>query len=378
MINILIIGIFEGIFLAMLILTKKKKSVSDFILAVFFLAFAINIFLSYIEAYNRQNGFPYPWFIFTAAPFLLLHGPILWLYIKSLTDQYFRFKAIYLLNLIPFAGMILQHSIEIYSIPVNERIAYVLSETFKQSFTYPVFLLLIAFSQIVYFYFGLKLIVKYKGEIEGYFSQTIGIDLKWLNLGLKSWILLSVFVNSFFIIDLFVPIATFGLLQFLSFIIASVYLVFIGFYGIKQENLFLTKTIDVNLEKTLMHHPEGSPIKPLREDEKAFIQTLLDYMRLQKPYLQPEITLSMLSKELKVSSEYLSDIINTDLNKNFFDFINYYRVEEFKKQCKDLQNKNLNIIGIAYNCGFNSKATFNRVFKKVSGHTPSEYIERSQ
>lgn len=371
--NILIIGVFEGLFLAALLFTKKRRTVSDSILASFFLLFALNIFLSFIEAYNRRNGFPYPMFIFTAAPLLLLHGPLLWLYIKSLTDQFFRFKLIYLLTLLPFVAMIIQHSLQIYSLPTNQKIEYIQTEEFKNTFSYPFFLLLIAITPIFYFSFGLKLINNYKRKIEEFFSQTTGIDLKWLNLILISWISLCIFINSFFVIDLFYPIAPFGLMQFLSFVVAAVYVVFIGFYGLRQDNIFLTRTINLNLEKTLAHQPD-SYSKPLKEDEKAFIQYLLKYMGEKKPYLQPEITLKGLSDELNVSSEYLSEIINTDLNKNFFDFINYYRIEEFKNQCKNDKNKHLNIIGIAFNCGFNSKATFNRVFKKATGLTPSEYI----
>lgn len=377
MINILIIGIFEGLFLAALLLSKKRKNISDKILASFFLLFALNIFLSFMEAYNRSNGFPYPKFIFTAAPLLLLHGPFLWLYIKSLTDQYFRFKPIYLLTLLPFLAMILQHSLYIYILPADERIAYIQSEAFKNTFSYPFFLSLIALTPIFYFSIGLRLINRYKKKIEGYFSQTSGIDLKWMNLILKSWISLCIIINSFFIIDLVYPIAPFGMMQFFSFVTAAIYIIFIGFYGLKQENVFLTNSINLNLA-VAAEHPTDSYSKPLKDEEKEFIQMLLKHMNEQKPYLQPEITLRALSDELKVSSEFLSEIINNNLNKNFFDFINHYRIEEFKNQSKNEKNKHLNIIGLAFNCGFNSKATFNRVFKKSTGLTPSEYISRSQ
>ncbi len=377
MINILIIGVFEGLFLAALLFAKKKRTVSDAILASFFLLFALNIFLSYMEAYNRLNGFPYPKFIFTAAPLLLLHGPFLWLYIKSLTDQYFRFKPIYLLTLLPFVAMILQHSFYIYVLPTDQRIAYIQSEAFKNTFSYPFFLSLIALTPIFYFSIGLRLINRYKKKIEGYFSQTSGIDLKWMNLILRSWISLCIIINSFFIIDLFYTIAPFGLMQFFSFVTAAIYIIFIGFYGLKQENVFLTNSINLNLA-VAAEHPTDSYSKPLKDEEKEFIQMLLKHMNEQKPYLQPEITLRALSDELKVSSEFLSEIINNNLNKNFFDFINHYRIEEFKNQSKNEKNKHLNIIGLAFNCGFNSKATFNRVFKKSTGLTPSEYISRSQ
>jgi AraC-like DNA-binding protein len=330
-----------------------------------------------MEAYNRKNGFPYPLFILTAAPLLLLHGPFLWLYIKSLTDQYFRIKPKYYLNLIPFLVLLLQHSISIYTLPTEIRIEYVQNEMFKQTFAYPFFIVLIALSPIVYFYLGLRLIRQYKLKIEGYFSQTAGFDLKWLKMIFGSWISICVLINSFFIIDLIYPIAPFGMMQFFSFVIATIYVILIGFYGLRQENVFLTNSINLNLEAATAHSAD-SYSKPLKDDEKEFIQKLLKHMNEQKPFLQPEITLKALSDDLNVSSEYLSEIINNDLNKNFFDFINHYRIEEFKNQSKNEKNKHLNIIGLAFNCGFNSKATFNRVFKKSTGLTPSEYINKSQ
>jgi len=377
MINLLIIGVFEGLFLAALLFSKKKRTVSDSILASFFLIFALNIFLSFMEAYNRRNGFPYPAFILTAAPLLLLHGPILWLYIKSLTDQYFRFKPTYLINLLPFVAIIVQHSLFIYSIPTPQKIEFIQNEAFKHTFLYPFFIVLIFLTPVFYFILGIKLIKRYKLKIQGYFSQVKGIDLNWLILILKSWLILSILINSFFVLDLFIHVAPFGIMQFLSFIVASIYVVFIGFYGLRQENLFLTKSIDFNLEKVIANSIDYQS-KPLKDEEKDFIQQLLKHMEEKKPYLQPEITIKLLSEELNVSSEYLSETINNTLNKNFFDFINFYRVEEFKSQCKNEKNKHLNIIGLASECGFNSKATFNRVFKKATGLTPSEYMEKSQ
>ena len=82
----------------------------------------------------------------------------------------------------------------------------------------------------------------------------------------------------------------------------------------------------------------------------------------------------MLSKEFGVSADYLSGIINGLLGMNFYDFINHYRVEEFKQMCRDSSKRKLTIIALAYDCGFNSKATFTRVFKKNTGITPGEYF----
>jgi len=96
-------------------------------------------------------------------------------------------------------------------------------------------------------------------------------------------------------------------------------------------------------------------------------------MKINKPYLNSELTVAMLADELCVNSEYISLILNRYLKTNFFDFINNFRVEEFKRRLKEPKNHNLTLLGIAYDSGFNSKATFNRVFKNTTGLTPSEY-----
>lgn len=87
---VFIIAIFEALTLAFLVYYKKKPNASDKILAIFFLVFGINILLSYIETYDRNNDYPFPAFINTTAPFFLLHGSVLWLYIKSQTKQKFK------------------------------------------------------------------------------------------------------------------------------------------------------------------------------------------------------------------------------------------------------------------------------------------------
>jgi len=99
-------------------------------------------------------------------------------------------------------------------------------------------------------------------------------------------------------------------------------------------------------------------------------------MELKQPYLDPELTISRLSEMLNVKVDFLSDVLNSQLNQNFFDFINRYRVGEFKNQCTLKANSHLSIMGIAYNCGFNSKASFYRAFRKFEGISPSAYIER--
>ena len=97
-------------------------------------------------------------------------------------------------------------------------------------------------------------------------------------------------------------------------------------------------------------------------------------MDKNKPFLDADLTLASLAKELKIPPDHLSQVINSELSVNFYDFINGYRVKEAQKRLLDPKNRVYSILGIALNAGFNSKASFNRIFKKHIGITPSQYI----
>jgi AraC-like DNA-binding protein len=97
-------------------------------------------------------------------------------------------------------------------------------------------------------------------------------------------------------------------------------------------------------------------------------------MQQKQPYLDPELNLAKLSSLMKTKSELISQVLNSSLNQNFFDYINKYRIEEFKIKCLSKENKHLSVMGIAYDCGFNSKAAFYRAFNKFEGISPTAYI----
>jgi AraC-like DNA-binding protein len=93
----------------------------------------------------------------------------------------------------------------------------------------------------------------------------------------------------------------------------------------------------------------------------------------KKPFLDSELTLSSLAKDLNMSRSQLSQLINDGIGENFYDFVNKYRVEEVKSLMTDPAMKNFNLLGIALEAGFKSKSTFNLIFKRFTGLTPTEY-----
>lgn len=100
---------------------------------------------------------------------------------------------------------------------------------------------------------------------------------------------------------------------------------------------------------------------------------ILAFFDEQKPYLNPELTLSELADNLHTNSSVLSQVINNGFEKNFNDFVNHYRVADFKQKAKSPEYQHLTLLAIAFDCGFNSKATFNRAFKKITGQNPSDF-----
>src|SRR5690606_2947811 len=123
----------------------------------------------------------------------------------------------------------------------------------------------------------------------------------------------------------------------------------------------------------------GSPIEDSERDQSNQKQAefLRQWMEGHKPYLIAGLTLEKLSQQMQMSPRALSEIINRQFDCNFFEFINCYRVEEAKRLLADPANARKTVLDIMYDVGFNSKATFNTLFKKKVNMTPSEYRKQS-
>ena len=147
----------------------------------------------------------------------------------------------------------------------------------------------------------------------------------------------------------------------------SVLIYWIGYSTYSKKDLLQVK----------MYHQEVQEEKPiektLSEKTDVYYQNLMALMENKKSYLNPDLNLKILADELNISSGYLSQIINKNEEKNFFEFINTYRVNAVIEKFKDPKLAHLSILGIAYEAGFKSKSTFNAAFKKIKGQTPSAF-----
>lgn len=142
------------------------------------------------------------------------------------------------------------------------------------------------------------------------------------------------------------------------------------------------KCVDIVHAKFPNHRPdEAQPTRYAHsslsyDDAKLINDRLLCYMQEHKPYLENHLNLRSLAKELDVNANYLSQVINEKHGKNFFEFINSYRVNELKQMMNDPSNRQFTLLSMAFDCGFNSKTTFNTAFKRITGLTPSQYLKK--
>ena len=145
----------------------------------------------------------------------------------------------------------------------------------------------------------------------------------------------------------------------------SLVILLLGYWAINYPELFKFEEI---LEKPV----EKSAAE---EDFSGYIHIIESVMDEEKPYLEPRLTLADLSGRTGINKHILSKVINEYYRKNFFDFINTYRIKEFEEIAANKNTGNLTLLGLAHECGFNSKTTFNTAFKKLTKKTPGEYFK---
>lgn len=160
--------------------------------------------------------------------------------------------------------------------------------------------------------------------------------------------------------------------DYIIYIMLSFAILLLGYYGIRHQNIFVDNII-VDTENTSTKSGyKNSGLKEVEAQKKYGL--LLVLMKEEKPYLQPKLTLNRLAEQLEISPNHLSQIINQYEQQNFNDFVNKYRVDEFIEKAST--NKNYSFLANALDSGFNSKSTFNQVFKKIKGITPSQFMAK--
>ena len=149
-----------------------------------------------------------------------------------------------------------------------------------------------------------------------------------------------------------------------------------------EQQLSLAKTEDERTPDAGEAAPSSlgarAEVKPQVLPNKGLGALILKLISEEKLYLDPEFSLEKLAQRLSMSQVAVSRVINSELNKNFRNLVNEYRIEEVKMRLKDSRSSQFSLLGIAYECGFNSEASFYRIFKNMVGLSPKEYLLRQK
>ncbi|KAF5027983.1 Helix-turn-helix domain protein [anaerobic digester metagenome] len=369
------IAAFNALFFAILIL-QKKKVLHDKIL-IYWLIY-IGIYTGSYALLSNTLFTDYHLLSVSFISLLMLHGPFLYLYISALIDEKYQFNKKHLFHFAPF----LLFNVFVLVSPLfpefagRIRLDHVESEH-GAPLLFNFFLLLTALSGPVYFLLSIRLFKILDINIFNNFSTTENVNLDWLRKLVYSfgviWTILMVVASIHHVFHLFSwTFCTDGL-----FLSLSVFIILIGYFGLKQKEIF-TQYPDHKIEYVTEPKTKYASVLLKEADTELYISKIKHFMKEARPYLDANLTLPDLATKLEIPSHHLSRVINENFGLNFFDFINQYRIEEVKAKMANPEFDNLSLLGIAFESGFNTKSAFNRVFKKVTGATPSEYKKQLQ
>jgi AraC-like DNA-binding protein len=358
----------NGVFASSILLLKKENQTANRYLST--LTFILSLWLC--DTFFRIAGIyeQQPNYYFLPIYFSFGFGPLIYFYTLQLTKKEFNPSYRLFFHFIPVLFQFLFYCyLQLETYAFRRSFWLEIHRPFTYNFELALsFILLMAYLALSRFQ-----IIKYRKQIENSFSDVSRITLKWLN---QLHILL--FVLSFFWLFETIGRVSWDLYPVTPFSSLSIGLVilFIAIGGILQKDLSsTTKTLSNEGFESIGHQKEhDDENEVINPKEVVRIKQILVEKEL---FLISDITLKNFSTHVGLPPRETSRLINRGLNMSFIDFINSYRVERFKELADSKKTDHLSLLGMAYDSGFNSKSTFNRVFKKMEGKSPSAYLNES-
>ncbi len=360
------IGSLLGLFLAInLIFLKKGTKKANLILMLLVLSISAIIFHNFIALSGYYLRLPHLSILFYPLNGLL--GPLFFFHIIFLTQPKRKIKWYYIFHLTVFFVLLYRHipfaaSDASFKIHIVE---YIYFGDYALRFIDLAFILFVKSINLGYAIAAVFILQKKIEKLKIYSADTLIASLSWLKILcylFASFILLSAIIST---INFYLE-SSIRLLEIHMHLVNTAFIFTIAIIMIQQPGkLFYV------FEEVI---PKVNNSQKIQKLEKT-IEELLELMKKKKPYLTPGLKIHDLASMLNNVPPYsLSDQINKHLGINFYDFVNGYRIEEFKKRVNKNEHNNQTLLGIAHDVGFNSKASFNRIFKKHTGQTPTEYL----
>ena len=365
------IGISQALFVSLVLFTKANKQGSDFVLMAWLLTISFKMMILLISA--EHGEFFDNQFSIGLIP--LTFGPFLFLYTKNLLYRRWFFKSRDFLHYTPFIFFTF-----LYFTFFKGKLSFDNHMFFlDDGYLWVRLMYSIAFMSSVSYYtfLTLKILGRHRKQLKDRFSfLSESNELNWL------YVLTAIFGVTYF---LYFSLGTYNVLMkkgffdiaYTSDVFLTILAFSVSYFGIKQPYLF--KVIPEENEEFMALKKKNESKRKYKnsnlteEQKEEYVKHIFTFMDEERPFINAELTVQDLSKQLNISRHHLTELLNNDIGKNFFTFINEYRVEEVKRRLLDARFEHLTIVAIAFESGFNSKSTFNSIFKQNTGNTPSQW-----
>jgi len=360
------IAILQGAVFAALLLARyfKHRKTADVWLAALLTVLCLSLvtpFIGFANVYDRNQ-----WLTYFPFSISYSYGVLVWFYVRYLTNSKREFSRKDLLFFIPSVVYV---AFRLFLFARNLEF----KRWFDENYYAPVvgtFVFVTEFAwNVAFLYFALKHYRKYRAWTDENFSDTEKIKFDWLRNFLYLFTFIFILGAVFDFTNSFVFKLSYIQYFYFELVLALVtyYLAVAGYLRSQPIELDFTPQRETETKRALL---SGKELERL----KTKLQNLMEN---GKPHLNPQLTLNDLSKNLGVNAAVLSFVINNGFEKNFNDFVNQFRIAEVKAKLEQGEAEKLTLLAVAFDCGFNSKATFNRAFKKFTGVAPKEYASMS-
>jgi len=386
---IVLLGAAQGFFLAGVLATQRRNRTANRLLAVAIFAFSIHLLSVVYHAADLEPVFPH--FFGLAYPLPLVYGPLVYLYAVSASDRMRGLRWWDALHGLPFLVVVIA-GLPIYFMSGADKVAFAAAlETGARPPLVVIVDPLKIVSGVAYTVATIVVLRTHLARIRDSYSTLEHINLRWLlqlaMAGAAIWLLAGLFqftgtldypllARQDDIVALAIAVLVYGI-GYRALRQPEVFLIATGeFPVVREAHVSFTSAPPVAASEATADAPPGPRYERSglgSREATALREALVAVMEREHPYRNADLTLADLAARLDTSPHKLSEVLNAQLEQTFYDFINGYRVREVQRRLAQEGTRNLTLLSLALDAGFASKSTFNQVFKKLTGQTPSAY-----
>ncbi|NNF59357.1 MAG: helix-turn-helix transcriptional regulator [Rhodothermaceae bacterium] len=370
-----LLGAAQGLFLAAVLASRHRNALPNRLLAALMLVFSFDLAMAvyHASAFSTQA----PTLIGLDVPIAFLYGPLLYLYVRTVTAEPPVLRRADLAHFAPFLLLVL-FLLPFFLRPGAEKLALMQDPSGSvQTQALAVINPLKLVHGFVYIVLVVWVQRRHQQHVKDAFSSVEHVTLRWLRnltMGVVAMLAASAFLYALSERASVVGMDPSGIYDDLTLLGVTVLVYALGYFGLRQPEIFAPPAPAAVSGPTRTTSYARSGMRP--EDAERHRDALLERMETEHLYRRGDLTLQDLADTLGISSHNLTEVINTQLGQTFYEVVNGYRVREVQARLTDPAYAHWTVLAIGMEAGFNAKSSFNAAFKRHTGMTPSQYRER--